>query len=629
MNRFQSPSLFSLPLVLLVIFYPPADTVSAQLTIRRQGRIEGTIVSHSGNTISVKVDGKQQNFLYTLPGQTTVPLTRGQVNLRHQNEVRVSGTLGLAALSAGQKIEFDCSLTRSGRSQGEVSRLKIVPGDSPQRITSSREARNSNDRVPCQVNGTIESIRNQSLVVAVGKREFAPQGKLRIRLSKDLEASVDEKTMARVSSGDLVEELAYSELSTGDLVVNRISIRLERSKAGPQRPRRPPPVSDEQKYLKLSDQPTNPRDLRSQHFLLHTDLSDRSSSQLLDKLERMLDLISRYYGRSPNSIIECFVVNDLAKWNEIPLEPAGVQKIREKAGVTLSRSLGQQRKAVVYACGDHGVVQHEAVHAFCFQTFGSTGPTWYSEGMAEMGQYWRKDELAVNISPPVIRYLTGSPPKKMLDIVAAGQVTGDSWQAYAWRWALCHLLANNPNYSTRFKSLGLNMMSGGKASFESVYGDVAKEISFEYDLFVKNFGNGYRVDLCSWDWKTRAVPLSGQRRVNRKIDSRRGWQSAGLKIQQGKKYQYIAVGQWSTSPGESPVSGAGTGDGKGRLKGVVFSDYELSAVMEMGEKGEFVAEKDGYLFLRCGDKFTELADNSGTVTVHFRRAVAEQNESPD
>ena len=89
------------------------------------------------------------------------------------------------------------------------------------------------------------------------------------------------------------------------------------------------------------------------------------------------------------------------------------------------------------------------------------------------------------------------------------------------------------------------------------------------------------------------------------------------------------MGQWSTSPGESPVSGAGTGDGKGRLKGVVFSDYELSAVMDMGEKGEFVAEKDGYLFLRCGDKFTELADNSGTVTVHFRRAVAEQNESPD
>ena len=25
--------------------------------------------------------------------------------------------------------------------------------------------------------------------------------------------------------------------------------------------------------------------------------------------------------------------------------------------------------------------------------------------------------------------------REMLDIVAAGQITGDSWQAYAWRWA--------------------------------------------------------------------------------------------------------------------------------------------------------------------------------------------------
>ena len=111
-----------------------------------------------------------------------------------------------------------------------------------------------------------------------------------------------------------------------------------------------------------------------------------------------------------------------------------------------------------------------------------------------MGAYWKQGQLEVDIQPGVINYLTNAPPKKMLDIVAAGQVTGDSWQAYAWRWALCHLLANNPNYSDRLKGLGVAMMSGRKASFEATYGDVAEHISFEYDQFVKNFGNGYRAE---------------------------------------------------------------------------------------------------------------------------------------
>ena len=40
----------------------------------------------------------------------------------------------------------------------------------------------------------------------------------------------------------------------------------------------------------------------------------------------------------------------------------------------------------MYACEDHAIVQHEAFHAFCAQTFGGLGPVWYAEGMAEMGQ---------------------------------------------------------------------------------------------------------------------------------------------------------------------------------------------------------------------------------------------------
>jgi hypothetical protein len=303
------------------------------------------------------------------------------------------------------------------------------------------------------------------------------------------------------------------------------------------------------------------------------------------------------------------------------LPPQGIAQISEPAGVTVSARLGQTTRAIVYSCDDHGVVQHESIHAYCSQTFGSTGPTWYSEGMAEMGQYWKKGQLAVDIKPTVIQYLKRSTPKKMLDIVAAGQITGDSWQAYAWRWALCHLLAMNPNYAGQFKTLGIAMMRRQpNASFESAYGVVAREISFEYDQFVRQVDNGYRADLCAWQWNRKFQFIRGTRYATTKPTAKYGWQASGVKLEAGKSYDYAAKGTWTYSPDWDPVDANGQQDGRGRLMGVIMKDYQLSEPFELGVRGTFVAPQDGDLYLRCRDRWTEIADNDGTLTVYFRFA---------
>ncbi len=206
----------------------------------------------------------------------------------------------------------------------------------------------------------------------------------------------------------------------------------------------------------------------------------------------MLTLISKYWGRPPAGVIECNVVRDLSRWPAGRLDPEGVAKIQEEAGVTLTQTLtlGGQKvaaKAVVYAVAKSGVAQHEAVHAYCGQSFGTCGPLWYAEGMAEMGQYWRPGEASVRIHPIVLEYLQNTRPQSLNDIVnthSARNLTGDSWQNYAWRWALCHLLANNTNYRDRFRPLGLGFLTEQKVSFEETYGPMAKEISFEYLFFV-------------------------------------------------------------------------------------------------------------------------------------------------
>ena len=54
------------------------------------------------------------------------------------------------------------------------------------------------------------------------------------------------------------------------------------------------------------------------------------------------------------------------------------------------------------------------------------------------------------------------------------------------------LLANNPNYAARFKTLGIDLMTDQADSLEAAFANQLKQMSFEYDLFLKNLGNGYR-----------------------------------------------------------------------------------------------------------------------------------------
>ena len=373
-----------------------------------------------------------------------------------------------------------------------------------------------------------------------------------------------------------------------------------------------------------TDQPASsgPVDYRSRHFFLHTDLTAKEAQDLLGKLETMLALISKYWGRPPSGTIECYVVEDLSRWSPGVIPPVGLAKIRGEAGVCVTETLSRGKrffaKSTVYAAAKLGVAQHEAVHAYCGQTFGNTGPTWYAEGMAEMGKYWRAGEKAVRAYPYVIRYLKESPPKPLLELVASEQHSGD-WQDYAWRWALCHLLANNPNYAPRFRPLGLGLLLGQDVSFEQVYGPMARELSFEYLFFLRHLEQGYRVDLCAWDWKKKFRPLrTPSRSVGTRVIAARGWQPSGLTVLPAVQYECTATGTWKTAEDTPAVSADGAEDGSGQLVGMVMKDYELGEAFSLGVSTSFRPDSGGDLYLRCRDQWNELTDNSGQVSVKLR-----------
>jgi hypothetical protein len=371
------------------------------------------------------------------------------------------------------------------------------------------------------------------------------------------------------------------------------------------------------KYRSLSAEPKQePRLIRSAHFAFLTDVSDREARIILDKLERMAGLLERYFGRGPAGPIEGFIVRDLAVFPPGTLaEPAGVAKIREGAGICFNAWLGNQRKATLYSCADHGVIQHECTHGFCHMAFGSTGPTWLAEGVAELGSYWKEGAAVVDVEPGLIGYLQRAEPKRgLLEIAVPGRTAAGTWQDYAWRWALCHMLANNPNYADRFKPLAIALMEERPGvSFESVYGPVAREVSFEYDQFLRHVGNGYRADLVAWPWKARFRRPQGDAVLKATVKAQAGWQASGLEVERAAGYEVLAEGTWRTAAAGGPCTAAGDATGHGRLEGAVLAEtdagFTLSAPFAVGEQGTFTAPADGRLFLRCADDWTQLGDN--------------------
>ncbi len=600
-------------LLAVSVLFPESVLAQRQIRItRRQQIADGTVRAVAPGRITL-ADDRGKTFVCRVGTNAREGLALTGAVIAFESRIRVFGQIPPHELKPGMVVSLKAVLSSSGTPRDEVKRLewkpKLTPGVA--RLEEVPETRHYRYRLI----GAVVRASGRSLTLRVPRNPWFRKRLLKFRLARSAQVALEADDLSRVRPGDRVVQASLLYFDTGDWVVE--SLRIELTDRGEQTSGTRTRIED--RYARFSDVPGKPRDVRSAHFLLHTDVSQRQARMLLDKLETMYGLLAKYFGRRPRQVIRCFVVRDLTQWPPTTFPPEAQAKIAARAGVTIHRRLGNQVQAIVYSCDKHSVVQHEAVHAFCALAFGSTGPTWYAEGIAELGNYWKPNQVAVDVPPVVITYLKTSRPKTLAEIVAPGQITGDSWQAYAWRWALCYMLMNNPNYSPRFRALGIGLMSGHPGvSFQSVYGPVARQISFEYDFFVRHVDNGFRADLVAWDWKTRFRPLRSNTRRTVTVKAKAGWQATGVLVQAGEVYHYQAAGTWRIDALE-PLDADGRPDGAGRLVGVLFHDDQLSEPFELGREGTWTAPAAGRLFVRCRDSWSALGDNSGQVLLTIRR----------
>lgn len=375
----------------------------------------------------------------------------------------------------------------------------------------------------------------------------------------------------------------------------------------------------------LSDEPkAAPRPIRSRHFSFLSDVSDAEAKIILDKLETMVGLLERYFGRRQRGVIEGFIVHDLAVWPEgVLTEPLGIEKIKEPAGICFTTVLGPHARAVLYACDDPGIIQHECTHGFCHLTFGGVGPLWLAEGLAELGRWWREKEKGVNVPPVILAHLHDADRPTLAAITAPNQPPSNDWRDYTWRYALCQMLLDNPNYADCFRTLAGALMEGQPGvSFESVYGPVGREVGFEFEQFLTHVGNGYRADLTAWPWKAKQRKLAPGGLGRAKVKGAAGWQASGVEVEAGAVYVITAEGTCRLATDAEPTGPEGDAAGRGRLAGALYADFTLSPEIPLGSHTSWIAPADGLLMLRAADAWTELGDNDGTLSITIRRGEA-------
>ncbi len=363
--------------------------------------------------------------------------------------------------------------------------------------------------------------------------------------------------------------------------------------------------------------------LRSRNLVVHTDLPAADAQAMMAEVEVMYRLLEQYFAQRCRGPIQCYLVNDLDGWPQGTFPPVALVKLQARAGVTLTTTAFSGNKikgaeSIVYSNAALDTFKHECVHAFCGQSFGRTGPTWYSEGVAELGSYWKDGRTDVTASPVVIDYLSKSSPRELLEIVHEEEA--GTWRDYAWRWMICHLLEHNPTYHDRFRLLGAAILRGDDdATFESAFGPMASELQFEYTLLHQHLAPGYRVDLCAWPWNAKFRAL-GRRPITARIEAKRGWQASSARLVAGKTYSYRATGKWFVAEDGESLSADGGDEDRGRLYGVVMHEYALSDPFPLGAEGTFESPADGQLYLRCHDDWAELPGNKGRVTVRLEMA---------
>ncbi|MCL2347239.1 MAG: hypothetical protein FWC50_03145 [Planctomycetaceae bacterium] len=423
----------------------------------------------------------------------------------------------------------------------------------------------------------------------------------------------------------------------------------------------PSPVTFDEKQLAAN----GIRVIKSRHLLLCTDVPP---SPEVDELPAVFDLAvveyCRYFGTKLQDyddwLIQGFLIADVKKFQTAGLIGPYPTKLN---GFSIDRRLWVKDQTSAYL--RRHLLIHEGVHGFMNWTFGTCGPPWYMEAVAEyLGTHtWQNGKLTLGVMPENreafpswgrIDLLKKSVREnkifsldKMMRISADEIVTPAD---YAWVWALGTLLDNHPRYQNVFRAMPRLLTfpdftnrfylqlakQWGKLQLDWL--DTVANIEYDYDM--------QRTVIDAPPDRLTTSPVTSNNTalnaVTFEVDAARGWQCGGVTVQSGKTYRITASGRYQLAKEPkiwwSEPNGVTVRYHHGKPLGILMAgvipeelfsgrndvtanDVPFFAPLTVGTETTVTLDKNGAfgksgtLWFRINDSAAELWDNSGTCRV--------------
>jgi hypothetical protein len=399
------------------------------------------------------------------------------------------------------------------------------------------------------------------------------------------------------------------------------------------------------------------RKIASRHLVLYTDLPsgaevDRLPAIFDQAVPQWADYFEIKQEKAASWQAQACLIGERRRFDALGLmPPAGNDQFVN--GISMGARLWLYDQPTAYY--RRHLLLHEGTHAFMATLLGGCGPGWYMEGTAELLATHRLDEPAGKLTLGIMPRSREEVPmlgriKLIRDAVAADRVIDfpaamridnrkqlDN-ESYAWTWAAAKWLDTHPRYRDRFRNLKQHVLDANFNKLtERAYEDDWPELLAEWHAFIAMLDYGYDFQRSTIDFQHgRPLGTTGERVT---IAADRGWQSAGVLLEEGKTYELTASGRfqiaseqiqgalqpWPCEPGGITLE---YHDGRplGMLLGAVANvrgnaAADFAKPIALGLRCELKPAHAGTLYLRVNDSAARLADNRGSLDVTIAEVI--------
>lgn len=289
---------------------------------------------------------------------------------------------------------------------------------------------------------------------------------------------------------------------------------------------------------------------------------------------------------------------------------------------------------------------HEGTHWFMVRKYGSAGPPWLMEGVAEWlaTHRWQDGRLELGIIPrsreevplwgriPLIQeQLSDGLAPSMATILRYDERAHQSGEAYAWSWALVMFLENTASTHAAFRKLFDGPLpSDGTPTAQLLRSIQTRRplIRAQWSAMLTGLDYGFVPERELVQLDHRAPTLTGP--SNLTVSAARGWQASGIEVAQGQRFHVAARGRYTIGSQPKPwlCEPAGVtiryryGQPIGKLLLAIATPQskepefsETLPVIAVGADAQVTAPTGGQILLRINETGAALDDNSGELSV--------------